>query len=324
MHFRNSIVGALLAGAIAAQAQGSYPDRTITLVAPFAAGGDADQSGRNLAVFAQGRLGQAVVILNKAGASGAIGSQYVRDAAPDGYTLLVARVGSQAVLPALKADLGYRWNDFTFIGLLEVNPVVCVVAADSPFKRFQDLTAAIRKTPGKLNYSSSGPATILNLTPQLLLQTLGLPATAAVNVSYKGGSDAAVAVISHQVDFSCANLSSMLGLINGGKLRPLVTTTPERLKEIPDTPTAREAGLPQLEAIVGWSALFGPPKLPAEVVARWTEVLAQAARDNGWVSRNAVYGGVPRVLAPTQTAEFVQAQFKLYQTMGAQLGIKIE
>ncbi|OZA12273.1 MAG: hypothetical protein B7Y05_12640, partial [Polynucleobacter sp. 24-46-87] len=171
----------------------TYPNKPVTIVVPYNAGGDADQSARNLGTVAQNVLKQPVVILNKGGASGAIGSQFVKDAAPDGYTLLLARVGSQAVLPAMKSDLSYKWNDFTFIGLLELNPVVCVVHPDSPYKTFGDLTKAIADKPGKLNYSSSGPGTILNFAPQLMLQTLKLNSDAAVNISYKGGSEAVVA-----------------------------------------------------------------------------------------------------------------------------------
>src|ERR1035441_7508731 len=128
----------------------AYPDRPITFIVPFAAGGDADLAGRNLAAAAQGLLKQPVVVINKAGASGSIGSQQVENESTDGYTLLVARVGSNAVLPALQKNLSYKWNDFTFIGLLELNPVVCVVhparnstrsptrcpQAPLPFRRF--------------------------------------------------------------------------------------------------------------------------------------------------------------------------------------------
>jgi tripartite-type tricarboxylate transporter receptor subunit TctC len=111
----------------------AYPDRPITFVIPFSAGGDADRAGRNLAAAAQGLLKQSVVVINKVGASGSIGSQQVKDAAIDGHTLLVARVGSNAILPALQKSLTYKWNDFTFIGLLELNPMACVVHSDSPY-----------------------------------------------------------------------------------------------------------------------------------------------------------------------------------------------
>ena len=175
---------ALAGGPAAAQ---NYPNKPVTLVVPFSAGGDADQAARNLAVTAQAVLGQPIVVLNKAGANGAIGSIAVKEAAPDGYTLLLARVGSQSLLPALrKDDLKYKWNDFTFIGLLELNPVVCVVHPDSAYKTFGDLTQAIRKNPGKLNYSNSGPATVQNLAPQLLFYKMDMKPDAATGHQLQG------------------------------------------------------------------------------------------------------------------------------------------
>lgn len=308
-----------LSASLAAQ---TYPNKPVTIVVPYNAGGDADQSARNLGTVAQAVLKQPIVVLNKGGASGAIGSQFVKDAAPDGYTLLLARVGSQAVLPAMKSDLSYKWNDFTFIGLLELNPVVCVVHPDSPYKTFGDLTKAIADKPGKLNYSSSGPGTILNFGPQLMLQTLKLGPDAAVNISYKGGSEAVVAVLAREVDFSCGNLTSALTQITAGKLRALVTTTPERVKEIPNVPTAKEVGMPQLEAIVGWSALYGPPKLSQDVVNKWVAVLTAADKDANWQAGNVRYGGIPRILSPLDTEKFAASQYVSYSKLSSQLGIK--
>jgi tripartite-type tricarboxylate transporter receptor subunit TctC len=291
-------------------------------VVPFSAGGDADLAGRNLAAAAQQVLRQPVVVQNRVGASGAIGTAAVKEAAPDGYTLLVARVGSNAVLPALQPSTPYKWNDFTFLGTLELNPFVCVVKADSPYRSLADLERALRANPGKLNYSSSGQGTILHLGTQLLLQSMKLPSDAAVHVAYKGGSDAALAVVSGDVQFGCGNLTSTIGLIKGGKLRALVTTTPQRVPDIADVPTAREAGHPQLEAIVGWSALLGPPNLPREVVQRWAETLKAVAADAQWKAGNDKFGGIPHVLAPAETERFVGEQFRVYQGLARQLGLE--
>lgn len=302
----------------------AYPDKPITLVIPFSAGGDADLAGRNLAQAAQTVLKQPLVPVNRVGASGAIGSQVVKDAAPDGHTLLVARVGSNAVLPALKKDTPYKWNDFTFLGLLELNPMVCVVHPDSPHKTLADLGRAIKAQPGKLNYSSSGIGTILHLGAQLLLQAFGVGPDGAVHVAYKGGSEAALAVVTKDVDFSCGNLTSAIGLIKGSKLRAIVTTTPERLADVPDVPTAREAGVPQMEAIVGWSALYGPPKMAPTLVARWAEVLQQVAKDPNWLRGEEKIGSIPRVLGPAETEKFVESQFRVYQELGQKLGIELK
>lgn len=320
-----AITAVLAASAGLASAQtGTYPDQSITLVIPFSVGGDADLAARNLAAVAQSRLGQNIVPLNRAGAGGGIGSQMVKNAKPDGYTLLLARVGSQVILPALQPSVGYQWKDFTLLGLLELNPYVCVVRNDSPYKNLKDLVDAITAQPGKLNYSTSGPATILNLGPQLLFDVLKLDKNAAVQIVYKGGGDAALAVLSSAVDFSCGNLSSLNGNIKAGKLRALVTTTPERLKEFPDVPTAREAGYPQLESIVGWSALYGPPGLPKAVVDRWATVLAEVAKDPQWINATHTGGSIPQVLSPSETEKYVAAQVPVYERLGKQLQLGLK
>ena len=315
-----SFLSAIAPGA-AAQ---SYPDRAITLVVPFSAGGDADVAARNLAVVAQRVMGQSLIAVNRAGASGAIGSVAVRNAKPDGYTLLLARVGSQAVLPALQNGLDYKWNSFTFLGLLELNPVVCAVRSESGYKTMKDLVDALRARPGKLNYSTSGPATILNFGPQLLFDVLRLGKDAAVPVAYKGGSEAAMALLSGDVDFSCGNLTSMIGNIKGGKLHALMTTTPERLKDLPDVPTAREAGYPQLEAVIGWSALYGPPGLGKDVTDRWADALAAAAKDPQWIAATEKAGSIARVMTPANTEKFAAEQYLMYERLGRELQIELK
>ncbi|MEJ7929511.1 tripartite tricarboxylate transporter substrate binding protein [Ramlibacter sp. AN1015] len=310
--------------AVAAHAQ-SYPSRPVQIIVPFSAGGDSDQSARNLAATATGVLGQPVVVVNRAGANGAIGSQVVKDAAPDGHTLLLARIGSNVLLPALKPPgLSYKWNDFTFIGLLELNPVVCVVHPESNYKTFADLTKDLKARPGKLNYSTSGPATVPSLAPQLLLQNLDMKPDGAVAVNYKGGGDATLAVVSRDVDFTCNNLSSMTGQIAGGKLRALVTTTPERLKQFPDVPTARELGFQPMEAVVGWSALYGPPNMAPEAVKRWAEVLQKASTDPRWIAGNATYGGIPKILSPQETEKYIAENYKTYVDLIQKTGIELK
>ncbi len=308
-------------GLAAAQA---YPAKPIQLIVPFSAGGDADMAARNLAAAAQGLLGQPVVVVNKAGANGAIGSAAVKQAVPDGYTLLLGRIGSQVLLPALQPKTTpYTAGDFTYIGLLELNPVVCVVHPDSGYKTLDDLAKAVKAKPGKLNYSHSGPATVQNLAPQLLLSTLGLKPDAVVSVPYKGGNEVALAVLSRDVDFACNNLSSMTGLLTGGKLRPLLTTTPERLAQFPDIPTARELGLPQMEAVIGWSGLFGPPKMAPEAVQRWAAALKQIARDPKWIAGNENFGGIPHVLSPEDTERYVRDGSAIYAELVAKAGLQV-
>ena len=315
---------ALLAPFIAVAQEPPYPSKPISVIVPFSAGGDADIAARNLAAVAQAAIGQPVLAINRAGANGAIGSLAAKQAKADGYTLLLARVGSQVLLPALQAELGYKWNDFTVIGLLQLDPVVCAVRTESSMLTLKDLVDTIKARPGKLNYSTSGPATVLNLAPQMLFDSVGLGKEAAVQIVYKGGSEAVLALLTGDADFSCGNGTSMAGQIKAGKLRGLVTTTPERLKVLPDVPTAAEAGYPQLAQIVGWSALYGPPGLPKAVVDRWVRVLQAAAVDARWIAATESTGGIAQVLAPGETEKFVAEQFATYERLGKKLNLKLD
>lgn len=319
-----SAILASTASAPAAAAEASYPDHPITVVVPFSAGGDADLAARNLAKAVHAYLPQPLVVLNKGGANGAIGSMFVRDAAPDGYTLLLARVGSQAILPALQADLKYRWDDFTPLGLLDLNPMVCVVNGDAPYRTLGELVQAIRAQPGKLNYSTSGPATVLNLATQILLDAAGLSPRSAVQIVYKGGGEATAAVLSKEVQFSCNNVTALIGNVKAGRLRALVTTTAQRLPELPDVPTAKETGYPQLERISGWSALYGPPGMPAPLVRQWGDVLQKLAKDKDWLAGVRNIGSIPNVMPPAATARFAQDQYQLFRDLGKKLDIQIK
>lgn len=308
---------------LAAGAQ-QYPSRPLLIVAPFGAGGDSDIAARNLAAVIPKYLKQNAVVLNKVGASGAIGSEYVRNAAPDGYTLLLARVGSQATLPALKPDLSYKWNDFSFLGILELNPYVCAVVADSPYKTFGDLVEAIRRNPGKLKYSTAGVGTIHEMGPQLLFDAQKLGKDAGNQIPYKSGGEAATALLGRHVDFSCSNIGTVLGFIKNKQMRALVTTTLERFKDIPDVPTAKEAGYPALERIIGWSALYGPPKMEQKLIAVWGDTLQKVGKDPQWVNATEKIGSVPHIKSPEATAQYVKEQYETYYKLGKSLNIVLQ
>ncbi len=323
---KKKIVVAFMAGVVSmgsAFAQ-QYPSKPIQLVAPFGPGGDADLAARNLAAAAHAHLPQPMVVMNRAGAGGTVGTLAVKEAAPDGYTLLLSRVGSHAIAPAIQPGLKYKWNDFTFISLLELNPMVCIVRADSPVKTLTDLVDSLKKNPGKLTYSTSGTGTVLNFATQTLFDAAKLGKNAAVEVPYKSGGEAATAVASSQADFSCLNLGPALPLMRGNRVRAIVQTVPERFKDLPDVPTAREAGYPQLEVMVGWSALVGPPNMPKDVVNRLSAAMAKIGADPKWTSGTEKIGGMPKPTTPEEAAKFVGEQVAVYERLGKLLNIEIK
>jgi tripartite-type tricarboxylate transporter receptor subunit TctC len=319
---RRFAIGATLAlAACGALAQG-YPSKPITLVIPFAAGGDSDLSGRNVAAQASKYLNnQPIVPVNRTGASGAIGAMAVRNAAPDGYTLLVARIATHAILPALDSKLQYRWNDFTMLSLIELNPYVCFVKGDSPFRSARELIEEIRRYPGRLNFSTAGPATSQNMAAQYWMTLAGLTKDHAVGIHYKGGGEVTSAVLGGQVQFACNNAPTVIGQVKAGALRALFVT-PARIAELPDAPSASETGFADMNKIVGWTALMGPPGMPKEVTERWAEVFAKLAKDPDWQKGNARIGGIAAIRSPAETEKFVREQYELYNNLATALGIR--
>jgi tripartite-type tricarboxylate transporter receptor subunit TctC len=309
--------------ALAGTALAQYPSKAITLVVPYTVGSDADLSARNLARYAEKRFaGQQIVVVNEPGASGAIGTQGVRNAAPDGYTLLLARIASQVILPATDAKTPYQWKEFTYLSLLEINPYVCAVKSNSPYRSMHSLIEEIRKHPGKLNYATVGAGTLQNFGPQYLFSILSLPKNAAIAIPYKGSGELATALLGGQVHFACSNLGALLPHFQSGALLPLMTTTREQVKELPGVPTVRSLGWPAMENFAAWSALAGPPGLPKDVVERWTDVMAKLSKDAEWLAGIDRLGGIPAVRSPADTERFVGDQFQIYRTLSPRLGTR--
>jgi len=316
-----TVAAALLFACGGALAQ-SYPSRPIQFVIPFSAGGDSDLSGRNVAQTASKYLNNTpIVSVNRVGASGAIGALMVKNAVPDGYTLLVARIATHAILPALETKLQYKWNEFAMISLIELNPYACFVKSDHPGRTAADLIATIRKSPGKLNFATAGVGTSQNMASQYWMTVAGLTKDHAVGIHYKSGGEVTTAVLGGQVDFACNNAPTVIPQAKAGRVRVLFVT-PVRISDLPDVPSAREAGYPDMEKIVGWTALMGPPKLPQPIVNRWSEVFARLAKDPDWQAGNARIGGVAAIRSPAETEKYVREQYELYDKLVTALGIR--
>ncbi|MBC7710906.1 MAG: tripartite tricarboxylate transporter substrate binding protein [Rhizobacter sp.] len=318
-----AITAPALIAASAAVAQAPYPNRPITLIAPYSAGGDADVAARNFAAAAQRLLGQTVVVINKTGASGVIGSSQAIAAPADGYTLLLARTGSQAILPAIMpTTTKYKWDDYTFIGTLELNPYGCTVNAKSPYNTFEDLANALRSKGKTMNFGTAGSLTTNDMGPRQLFKLLKLTEQQTpTQVPYKGSGEASMSLLSGETDFACASLGSFFSLIKAGRLRALVATTAERMPSLPDVPTARELGYGEMEAIVGWSALYGPPKMANDVRDKLAAALKLVATDPAWLAATAQTGSLPFVRSPDETREFAKNQHTLYKTLGELLNL---
>lgn len=324
---RNTWVGLAigLAGALFTNAAlaADYPSRPITLVIPYGPGGAADLSARLIAGNAPSTLGQSILPVNKAGAAGVTGSNFVINAKKDGYTLLSARVGSQMGVPAMNKTIPYKWDDFTIIGMTELNPFILTVSPDSPYKTFADFEKAI-KDGAELTYSSAGVGTLLHIATAVMADAMDADPDKLTHVPFKGGGKARTAVVSGAVDFSWGNLSASTGALEAGQLRALAVTTPERFGTIPDVPTASEVGYPDLEKIIGWSAIYGPPGLPDEIVSQWSDTLNSLNDNAAWLKLTKGLGNIVSIMSPEDTKSFVESQYKVFDAAIEKLGMRIE
>jgi tripartite-type tricarboxylate transporter receptor subunit TctC len=282
----------------AAQTASSFPTRPIRLIVPQAPGGNSDTFGRILAQALTERLGQQVVVENRAGAGGTVGSALVAKAAPDGYTLLVADNGTHAIAPTLYgAKLPYDvFKDFTPITLATTFPTVIMIHPSVPAKNVQEFVALVKSQPGKLAYSSAGTGNGSHLTVELFRAAAG--GLDMVHVPYKGGAPAIQALLAGEVQLTAVSANTALPHIQSGKVRALGVASPKRSPALPDVPTFAENGI-VVEAD-SWLAIMGPAGIPAEVAAKLNQEIAAALREPETQERLARIGLV--VVASTASA----------------------
>jgi tripartite-type tricarboxylate transporter receptor subunit TctC len=261
-----------LSGAAHAQ---TFPSKPIRVVIPFVAGGSSDIVGRAIGSKFQELLGQPAVVENRPGANGAIAAEFVAKAEPDGYTVLVGSIGVFSINAALFKDLRYNpVRDFAPITLAVTTPNVLITKPTLAAGSVRDLVAEMKKNPGKLSYCTSGTGSSDHLTAELLKQATG---TDAVHVPYKGGAACQTDIMGNQVDFSFQNLGAVTNYIKGGRMKALAVTARSRHGQLPDVPSAVEAGAPDL-IVTSWQAAAAPAKTPAPVVARLNEAMVKALK----------------------------------------------
>ncbi len=280
-------VAALLVGAwLPAVAQQDYPNRAIKIIVPWPAGGATDNVARVVAQKLSPVLRQPVVVENRPGATGTIGTQSVMQSPPDGYTLLFMAASLHTFSPHLMKDMKFDTvDDFTPISVSVQFPYVMAVSAESPYRSVADVIKAAKAQPGKLAYGSFGIGSGPNIVTELFKQQTG---TQILHVPYKGGSQVTAALMGGEIPFMFDSLPSPLGQIKGGKLRALAVTGSERSAVVPDIPTLKEAGV-DIEAII-WLGLGGPAKMPPEVTAKLFEAMKQISTDPDLKKRMADMG----------------------------------
>jgi tripartite-type tricarboxylate transporter receptor subunit TctC len=309
-----------VAGIVCAQNKAEYPIKPIHLIVGFSPGGSADTVGRALAEGLSIRLGQPVVVENKAGANGNIAAEYVARSAPDGYVLYFPSIG-HAVNASLYKNLPYDpVKDFTVIGGVFSAPNILIVPASSPYKSVNELIAAAKANPGKLTFASSGSGTSVHLSAVLFEKMAKID---MIHVPYKGTGSAMPDVISGQVDMSFPNLPSGLPHVKSGSLRALGVTTAKRSAAAPSIPTIAESGLPGYD-MATWYGLVAPANLPLKVRNRINKELQDVLADPKFKDKLIAQGADPMPGTPEQFAVFIKSEIEKWRKLIAQSQITID
>jgi tripartite-type tricarboxylate transporter receptor subunit TctC len=323
MRIKTALLGLLAGLASIGPAAAKYPDKPIRVEAPYAPGGNIDVTARIVADKLKDVLGVSVVVDNKAGASGMIGSDAVARSAPDGYNLLVS-ANSMVSVPAIYGNAPYDWRTaFQPISLIQSVPAVIAVNPDSPIKTFADFIKAGRDTPGKITVGDSGVGTTNHIVLELLSAASGAKFTL---VHYKGSGAASIDVIGGQVTAQVDQLNSAIGHIKAGKLRALAVSSDTRVAELPDVPTIKEAGVKELAdfTYATYTGLFGPAHLPPEVLKTLHDAMIKVLTDPATIKRFADLTAEARPSTPEELAAMLAQEDQRVVPLIKKLGIKAE
>ena len=308
MH-KKLLAAALLALSGAAFAQAGYPSRPVTLVVPFPPGGGTDTGARLIAQKLSAKWGQQVVVENKGGAAGQIGADSVAKAKPDGYTILMGNIGTQAINPALYTKLPYDPDKaFAPISLVAELPLAMMVNPGVPARTAQEFIALARSQPGRLSYSSSGAGGAPHLAAEMF--KLGTN-TFIVHVPYRGGGPAVSDLIAGHVQLSFMTVLEASGHIKAGKLRALAVTSNQRVSALPDVPALAEGAVPGFNSI-SWIGLLAPAGTPREIVEKISADVRELIASDEVKTRLTDLGGVPRANTPAQFGQMIEADRKRY------------
>jgi tripartite-type tricarboxylate transporter receptor subunit TctC len=307
--------------ALAQTGDAAWPDRPVRLIVPFPAGSSTDIIARILGQRLATRLGQQVVIDNRAGASGNIGADAVAKAAPDGYTLGIATASTHALAMSLSANLPYDpIKDFAPVGMIGGQPYVLVIYPGLPANNIGELIALAKAKPGTLNYGSAGVASLAHLAAALFASQAGVNLT---HVPYKSSAQSVTDMITGRLDMQFATIAPTLSNIQAGKLRALVTTGATRSAALPEVPTVAEAALPGYEAVL-WVALVMPPATPATIVARLNRELNDILKTAEAREALVAQGLEPEPGTPEAVTQRIRTDIDKWRAVVAKAGIKRE
>jgi tripartite-type tricarboxylate transporter receptor subunit TctC len=319
--FVASCMGALLGfGLLAAQA-GPWPERQVTLIVPSAPGDGSDIAARLIGEKLQAALGQPVVVENRMGAGGVVGSAAAAKAAPDGYTLIMGNAGSHGIIPATYKDVPYdAMRDFAPVSLVYRAPNIFLASKKLPVKSLAELVAYAKANPGKLSFASGGNGSSAHMNSEYLKVLTGIEAT---HVPYRGSGPALNDLVSGQIEFMAVNLPPAIGLAQSGQVTPLAVTTRKRAAALPEVPTVEESGFPGYET-VAWFGLLVPTGVPAEIVTRLHAEVVKACADQEIQKKLAVLGGDVVCNTPAEFRAFLGADIARWKEVATAAKISLD
>jgi tripartite-type tricarboxylate transporter receptor subunit TctC len=298
-----------------------YPTRPITLIVPYAPGGGNDVMARGVAEPMSRTLGQRIVIENRGGAGGSIGTRQVATAAPDGYTLGLGGTGTLAIDPTLYPNAGYDpRKDFAPVGLIATNPMIIVVNPSVPAQNVQELIALAKARPGKLNYASAGTGSGIHLGTVLFTQAAGIELT---HVPYRGTGPALTDLLGGHVTLFFSSLPSAVGLVKDGKLRALGVTGLKRSAAFPNVPTVAEQGLAGFEAVLHYG-IVAAARTPLPIIVKLNTALREALGDASLAKRFAAEGAEPLATTPEEYAADIDREENKWSALVKSSGAKAE
>jgi tripartite-type tricarboxylate transporter receptor subunit TctC len=319
-HWVRLLAAALVLISPLALGQANYPTRPVRLVVPFPAGGTTDIIARATAQKLSEAWGQQVIVDNRPGAAGNIGSELVAKAAPDGYTLLMGTVGTHAINPSLYAKMPYdHVKDFAPVILVAGVPNVLVVNPEVPVKSVPELIAYLKANPGKLNFASSGSGTSIHLSGELFKAMTGVQMT---HVPYKGSAPALTDLVGGQVQLMFDNLPSSLAFIKAGKLRALAVTSTTRAPALPDVPTVAES-IPGFEAS-SWFGILAPAGTPPDIIAKINGEVAKWLATPEAKEKLTAQGANVAGSSPQDFAKHIQAETAKWAKVVKDSGAKVD
>lgn len=324
---RHILAGILLSGLIfttmtahAQSATTDWPSKQITLIVPYAPGGFGDTRMRLIARKLSEKLGQPVVVENKAGAGGTIGTALVTKAAPDGYTIGSGHLAPLAVNPSLMEKLPYNpTTDITAVALVENSPLVLSVSNSLPAQDLKSLIELAKKDPGKLSFGSSGVGGAHHLSGEMFANQAGLK---LVHVPYKGGAPAATDLMAGHLNMMFEMGYAALPSIKSGKVRPIAVTSKERIVVLPDVPTMSEAGLPGFESY-NWQGIIAPAKLPAPILNKLNQAINEILKDPEVADAIKNSGSQASGGSPQDFAVFIQSEQDKWKKVIQSAGVSV-